>query len=441
VVWFSLHLPGLNLGPAVVGPITVGAWLVLAAVGARHWRARTVEGAVAGFLTALISLLALGSVLVDQPDPAAYGEAQAPFRPAAPLFGLGFLAAGVVIGAVGALAGGRRGAPRAAATDVALDPWPARIAAVVALSYVPLVLLGGVVTSTESGLAVRGWPDTFGANMFLYPISLMSQPRIYFEHSHRLFGTLAGLATIILWLSTLASPKVRGRFGVWATLLLLAVIVQGVVGGQRVLLGNPYLGALHGAFGQVVLAFAAVLALWMSPAYVGVPQLEPGKTRPMRTMASAALAVSIVQLLLGALFRHLRRGENPASMHVVWTHAAFSLVVVALAIIAGSMLIRFAKDRRDSLPGGLSPRLRMHGASIHGAVGIQFVLGWVTLLAVMTGEARGAVPTAEQLSDAAPVPLVEAILATAHQANGALYLVLLSLAWAWTGRLHRAARR
>jgi len=441
VVWFALHAPGLSPGPGFVGPVTVGAWMVLAAAGARYWRAGPAEGALAGLLTALISLLALGSVLVVQPDPGAYAEGQAPLRPAAPLFGLGFLAAGAVIGGLGGLAGGRRGAVGPVSSSAPeLNPWLGRIGAVVALSYVPLVLLGGMVTSTESGLAVRGWPDTFGANMFLYPISLMSQPRIFLEHSHRLFGTLAGMATIILWISALANPVSRRRFGAWTTLLLLAVVVQGVIGGQRVLLQNPYLGALHGAFGQVVLAFAAVLALWMSPAYAAVPRLEPGKIGLMRAVTSAALAVSLVQLLLGALFRHLRRGDNPGSMHVAWTHAGFALVVMTLAIIAGSMLIRFGKDRRDSLPRGLSSRLRAHGASVHGAVGIQFVLGWITLLAVMTGDSRGAVPTAEQLSDATPVPLVEAILATAHQANGALYLVLLSLAWAWTGRLRRAGR-
>ena len=34
-----------------------------------------------------------------------------------------------------------------------------------------LILLGGLVTSTDSGLAVPDWPTTFGYNMFLYPLS------------------------------------------------------------------------------------------------------------------------------------------------------------------------------------------------------------------------------------------------------------------------------
>ena len=39
------------------------------------------------------------------------------------------------------------------------------------------------------------WPNTFGTNMFLYPLSKMTGG-IYYEHAHRLFGALVGLTTI-----------------------------------------------------------------------------------------------------------------------------------------------------------------------------------------------------------------------------------------------------
>ena len=438
VLWFALHLPGLDLSAAIVGPAMLLGWVVLAAILARLIRPSLVEGALAGLFTAIVSLLALGSALVVQPDPASYAEGQAPLRPAAALLVLGFLLVGAIIGALSTLAAGRRDAE----PDIRVghDPWPSRLAIAVAAAYVPLVLLGGAVTSTESGMAVRGWPDTFGANMFLYPISLMSQPRIFLEHSHRLFGTLAGVATILLWLMTLSSHETRRRFGVWTTVLLAAICLQGYLGGQRVVQNNQYLGAVHGAFGQVLLAFAAVLALWMSPRYLSLHVLAGVKRKRLRSMVTAALVVSLLQLLFGALYRHLRRGDNPGASHVVMVHAAFSFVVITMAIIAGAMLIRFAKENRDALPRGLSRRLRIHGAAIHAVIAIQFTLGWFALLAVMTGKSRGPVPTADQLGEAPRVPLGEALLTTSHQANGALYLVLIMLAWAWARRLHRAAR-
>ena len=60
-----------------------------------------------------------------------------------------------------------------------------------------LVVAGGLVTSNEAGLAVVDWPNSFGYNMFLYPLAKMTGG-IYYEHAHRLYGSLVGLTTIVL---------------------------------------------------------------------------------------------------------------------------------------------------------------------------------------------------------------------------------------------------
>ncbi|VAX42130.1 hypothetical protein MNBD_PLANCTO03-2355, partial [hydrothermal vent metagenome] len=359
-VWFSLHLPGLNLPPAVMGPAVLIVWVVLATLGARMVRPGLGGAILAGLVTAAISLMALGSVLVEQPDPAAYTEGQAALRPAAVLLAGGFLIAGGIIGAMGAFFG-KVTKSQVLLPTIGIDPWPARLAWVVMVSYIPLILLGGLVTSSESGMAVRGWPDTFGANMFLYPVSLMSQPRIFLEHSHRLFGSLAGLATLLLWLVVILGPETRKKFGIWTTALLLAVILQGILGGQRVVLNSPVLAALHGAFGQVVLAYAAVLALWMSPSYRGLQLLEGEiATRSVRVFTTGALHISIVQLVLGAMYRHLRRGESPGSFHILLTHMVFAFGVVIFAVLAGSVLLRFTREHRDLLPS-VAGRIRATG--------------------------------------------------------------------------------
>lgn len=441
IVWFALHLPGLHLVPALVGPVVILAWVALASLGARWARPGLLGSVLAGLLTSGVSLMAFGSLIVQQPDPSAYAEGEAPLRPAAALLVLGFLVFGAAVGAAGAaIARATKPVPPLAPTPAG-DPWLSRLAAVVACSYVPLVVLGGLVTSSESGMAVKGWPDTFGANMFLYPISLMSQPRIFLEHSHRLFGSLAGLATFLLFLRVMLDPAARRQFGVWTTPLFLAVCVQGYLGGQRVVLNNDYLGAIHGAFGQAVLAYAAVLALWMSPGYRSIRSL-PGDivTRPLRMFTTGALHISLMQLLLGALYRHLRRGDNPGAFHVVLTHMVLSFAVVVFAILAGSVLLRFARVHRDQL-AGVAGRVRANGIALHALVGLQFVLGWVAFLVIMTGDKRGDVPTADQLGTAQAVPLPELLVGTAHQLNGAAYLVAAMLAWAWGRQIHKAARR
>ena len=61
----------------------------------------------------------------------------------------------------------------------------------VATAFVTFLLLavGGLVTSHEAGLAVVDWPNSYGTNMFLFPLSRMVGG-IFYEHSHRLIGTL-----------------------------------------------------------------------------------------------------------------------------------------------------------------------------------------------------------------------------------------------------------
>src|ERR687886_2242 len=58
-----------------------------------------------------------------------------------------------------------------------------------------LLFVGGMVTSTNSGLSVPDWPTTFGRNMFLFPPSMM-KGGIFYEHGHRLFASAVGFLTI-----------------------------------------------------------------------------------------------------------------------------------------------------------------------------------------------------------------------------------------------------
>src|SRR5574337_1612008 len=77
------------------------------------------------------------------------------------------------------------------------SPWPHRFAMLTAASTLMLIFVGGLVTNTGAGLAVPDWPTTFGYNMFLYPWSQMVGG-IFYEHSHRLIGSLVGLLTVAL---------------------------------------------------------------------------------------------------------------------------------------------------------------------------------------------------------------------------------------------------
>src|SRR5882757_893220 len=80
-------------------------------------------------------------------------------------------------------------------------PWLHRFAMLTSMATLGLIGVGGLVTSHEAGMAVPDWPNTYGYNMFLFPISKW-MGGIFYEHSHRLFASLVGLLTTILasWL-------------------------------------------------------------------------------------------------------------------------------------------------------------------------------------------------------------------------------------------------
>ena len=134
------------------------------------------------------------------------------------------------------------------------------LAVVNAVATLLLLFVGGLVTSKGAGLAVPDWPTTFGANPFLYPWSKMAGD-IFYEHSHRLLASAVGLLTILLaFVLWLREPRrwLR-RLGIAA---LALVIIQGVLGGLRVVLLEQTLAIIHACFAQGFFALAVSLVLF-----------------------------------------------------------------------------------------------------------------------------------------------------------------------------------
>src|SRR6476660_1125677 len=143
--------------------------------------------------------------------------------------------------------------------------WPHRLAL--------LLFFGGLVTSKGAGLALPDWPTTFGYNMFLYPWSKMVG-NIFYEHSHRLVAAAVGLLTIALALAFWLQERRHWlrRLGVAA---LLLVILQGVIGGLRVVLLEHTLAIVHAAFAQAFFALTVSLAIFPSPDWNSEPSDKP----------------------------------------------------------------------------------------------------------------------------------------------------------------------
>jgi len=166
------------------------------------------------------------------------------------------------------------------------------------------------VTSHGAGMAVPDWPNTYGYNMFLFPPSKWVGG-IFYEHTHRLMGSVVGMLSIALcaW----AWRTDRRRHVRWlATGVLAAVIFQGVLGGLRVVLVELDLAVVHACFAQAFFCLTALTAVVTSRWWSHAPDLTREKDsaagRRVVTLATAAVAVVYLQLVVGALMRHYDAG-------------------------------------------------------------------------------------------------------------------------------------
>src|SRR3954469_21475990 len=111
------------------------------------------------------------------------------------------------------------------------SPWPHRWAVALACATFPLVWVGGLVTTTDAGMAVPDWPTTYGYNLFLYPWQtwLLGPFDLLIEHGHRLLGATVGLLTIAVLACLFAADR-RKWLKVFGVALLALVCVQGLIG-------------------------------------------------------------------------------------------------------------------------------------------------------------------------------------------------------------------
>jgi cytochrome c oxidase assembly protein subunit 15 len=195
-----------------------------------------------------------------------------------------------------------------------------RLAVLTAAATGVLIVFGGLVTNTGAAMAVPDWPTTFGHNMFLFPPSGMVGG-VFYEHSHRLLGALVGLFTIAL---AITLWRAGGRLRTLGVTALIAVVLQGVIGGLRVVLGADALAMVHGPFAQAFFAFVVALAL-LTSARMALP--APPFDGAARGLAVASAALLYMQIVLGALLTH----AGYLVLHLLGAFAVFVVVPMATA--------------------------------------------------------------------------------------------------------------
>lgn len=412
-----------RLSPGLV-PAGMLVFLLLACqlaggfLAGRHTGRGWAGGVYVGILSSLLNILILGSLLS--------GHEPNRVTPTALLWLPGALLVGAAIGGIGAALGAaRRGGQRASssssrATSTGDVPWFGWFTKTAALATFFLVLIGGAVTSKRAGLAVVDWPNSFGYNMFLYPLSKMSGG-VYYEHAHRLFGSLVGLITLVLVVYLFLYDR-RSWIKSFGLVALAMVVIQGILGGLRVtgrftlstsqadVAPNLYLAVVHGVLGQVFFAAMVAMAVFTSSRWL---RCEPAPVRASiasdRGLSATLVVILIVQLVLGAIQRHMMRG--------LMIHITMAVVVSALAVACGIRAWGLYQDRP------VLPRL---GKWLLAIVGLQILLGIGAVIAL------GVYSDPAHMSDP---PAIQVVVRTAHQAMGALLLCCSVLLALWTRRV------
>jgi heme a synthase len=366
-----------------------------------------------GIVSSILNMLILGSLLG--------GSEANHIVPSAVWWIPGSVLAGAFLGAAGGVWGGTRRARAAHPDAVGAGPeavdWTGVFAGVAAATTFCLIVVGGIVTSRRAGLSVVDWPNSYGYSMFLYPLSRMTGA-VYYEHAHRLFGSLVGLTTLVLAIHLWRSePRPWVRHFAGAALVL--VVLQGLLGGLRVtgrftMSSSPAdtspstaLAVIHGITGQLYFSCMLALAAFTSRPWKSnrIATPTPGASTD-RGLTALMLVLLMIQLILGAILRHESRG--------LLVHITAAVIVLVLGVATGA--------RAAALKRG-QPILESVGRLFLWVLGLQMFLGVCALMArILAG-------------GAAEPPVYKVVITTAHQANGAVLLgsaVLLAL---WTRRL------
>ena len=274
------------------------------------------------------------------------------------------------------------------------------------------VIVGGIVTSTESGRVDKNWPS-FDGNLLPSPGGMLDNPGLLVEHGHRLMMASVGFLALLACLAAFKMER-RPRVKLLSLVVVALVLPPAILGGLTVLYKlPPILSVLHVGMAMLFISAVTILAGVTSPGWIGEKtRLKLSKADPICSLALFAVLSIYVQIVLGAVPRHatLEPGGGGEALqtigdlvHIVWAFAVFTGIV----LLVGKVLSLSKADR-----------------ILHPSLGLllllflQVFLGFATFIyqtppSLVVDEAPGLVKTGTFET-----------LASVHQAVGVLILIL-----------------
>ncbi|HET6425302.1 MAG TPA: COX15/CtaA family protein [Planctomycetaceae bacterium] len=216
-------------------------------------------------------------------------------------------------------------------TTVTESPWIHRLAWATALIALLPISVGAVVTTVDAGMAFADWPTSDGHGMLAYPW-LKSTGDKFLEHGHRLAGMLIGVMTLGLAAAAFSwdcRPGVRTLVG----LILAGVVLQGLLGGSRVIQNERVLALLHGQFAAWIFSLMGLLVAMTGRRWEpAAPVSDSSRSWMAFGSGLVLIVVLLAQYLLGGMLRHL--GDANAWLIHPWFAIVVAIAAVALCLFA-----------------------------------------------------------------------------------------------------------
>jgi heme A synthase len=243
-----------------------------------------------------------------------------------------------------------------------------------ALATYVLIVFGGIVRVTDSGLGCPDWPLCYG--QIIPPMN----PAALIEYTHRL--VTAAVAPLILGTAALAWRWYRGRRSIFVPSMSAA----GLLGVQILLGGITVLTELHQGIvsvhlGNAMLIFGLLITVSMQLSRAGA-QVEAGDhdAHGYRNLVLAATATTFGLIVIGALVRGTGAGAVcrgfPSCGSVLvpknslgQLHMLHRLFAALVTLLVAAVAIRTWRE----YPGARA--LKTSAASAALAVTSQFVIG------------------------------------------------------------------
>lgn len=232
---------------------------------------------------------------------------------------------------------------------------------VLACAVFPLVIVGAGVTSKDAGMIFPDWPTSNGR--LVNPDGWLENDAMRWEHGHRLLGWVVGMLAI----ACVATAWRTGDARRWLTLAaLLAISIQGILGGLRVTEISTEFAMIHGIWGQACFCLACAAALSSSRTWLtrrATLSLPSGQL--LARICLVTTAALFIQLTLGAALRHFG-GDALLIAHLLWAVMVTLLVGWVVLWVIGN------HPNRDLV--------ELFGWALGVLMTVQLILGGVALI-------------------------------------------------------------